>query len=424
MPKASGQVTGPRRVAYRLRGLSLRQTFAALKYYNYRLWFTGQMASLIGTWMQSTAQGFLVFQLTQSPAYLGYVGFANGLPAWLFMLYAGVVADRISRRTLLVIAQVAMMLLAFILAALTFWGRVQPWHIVLLAFLLGIANAFDAPARHAFVLEMVNREDLTNAIALNSSMFNLATVIGPAAAGVTYALLGPAWCFTLNGISFIAVIVALQLMKLKPQAVRALKTSVLHDLKEGLGYVTSHPSIRTLIIVAGVISLFGASYSTLLPAWAVDILGGDATTNGLLASARGAGSLLGGLMIASLGRFRFKGKLMTLGTFVLPVLLLVFAAIRWLPLALLALVGIGWGFMVIFNLINALIQTQVTDELRGRVLSLYSLVFFGSMTLGALLIGVAAEWTSEPLTVVISAWITLGFAIFLWARVPKLRAME
>lgn len=172
------------------------QTFAALKHPNYRLWFGGQLISLFGTWMQITAQSFLVFELTHSPAYLGYVSFAFGLPSWFFMLYGGVIADRVPRRTLLIITQCSMMMLALILAAVT----VQPWHIVIFVLGLGLANAFDAPARQAFVIELVDREDITNAVALNSTLFNMSSVVGPAAAGVVYMLLGPAWCFTLNGL--------------------------------------------------------------------------------------------------------------------------------------------------------------------------------------------------------------------------------
>src|SRR5271157_4058592 len=185
-----------------------RRTFMALKYPNYRLWFRGQMVSLFGTWMQTTAQGFLVYELTHSPRYLGYVGFAAGAPTWLLTLYGGVVADRIPRRMLLIITQSCMMVLAFILAALWFLHVVQPWHIMVLAFLLGVANSFDAPARQAFVSELVPREDLTNAIALNATMFNTATAVGPAVAGATYALFGAGWCFTINGLSFIAVLTA------------------------------------------------------------------------------------------------------------------------------------------------------------------------------------------------------------------------
>ena len=305
-----------------------QQTFAAFKYRNYRLWFGGQLFSLFGTWMQTTAQGFLVYQLTNSPAYLGYVAFASGLPTWLFTLYGGVIADRMSRRTLMVVTQSAMLVLAFILAALTFTGLVQPWHIVVLAFLLGIANAFDAPARQAFVLEMVEREDLTNAIALNATMFNAATAVGPAVAGVTYAAFGPAWCFTLNGVSFIAIIVALLMMRIRPQAARARRVSAASDLMEGLRYVVAQPVIRALIGLVGVLSLFGVALFTLMPAWAVEVLSGDAATLGWLQSARGAGALIGALLLASLGRFKFKGKLLTAGTILFPLTLLIFALIR------------------------------------------------------------------------------------------------
>ncbi|MBE2228128.1 MAG: MFS transporter, partial [Ignavibacteria bacterium] len=196
-------------------GFSFRRTFTALKYPNYRLWFWGQMVSMLGTWMQITAQGFLIYDITRSPAYLGYVGFASGIPTWVFMLYGGVIADRFSKRKVLVITQTIMMLLAAILAILTFLKLVQPWHIILLAFLLGTANAFDAPSRISFVNELVDKPDLTNAIALNATMFNTATAIGPAVAGLAYAFAGPAWCFTINAVSFVGVIAALNKMKLK-----------------------------------------------------------------------------------------------------------------------------------------------------------------------------------------------------------------
>jgi MFS family permease len=406
-----------------LPSLSFRQIFTAFKHPNYRLWFSGQLVSLVGTWMQTTAQGYLLFELTRSPAYLGYVGFAAGAPSWLFMLYGGVVADRLPRRRLLLLTQTTSMMLAFILAGLTFAGLVLPWHILLLAFGLGVVNAFDAPARQSFVFEMVGREDLANAIALNSSMFNLATVIGPAVGGLTYALVGPAWCFTLNGLTFVAVILALLKMRLQPAARNARRSAALDDLKEGLHYVASTPVIRTLITVAGVVSLFGLAFMTLIPAWAVTVLGGDAATNGWLLAARGLGALSGALMIATLGRFTFKGKLLTLGTFAFPLFLLLFAVVRWLPLALLALIGVGWGFMILFNMANTLIQTLAPDSLRGRVVSIYTLSFFGLMPLGALLIGWAAELWSEPVAILISALILLGFAIWLWLAAPQLRRL-
>jgi MFS family permease len=403
---------------------SRQQTFAAFKYRNYRLWFGGQLVSLFGTWMQTTAQGYLVYQLTNSPAYLGYVACASGLPTWLFTLYGGVVADRMSRRTLMVITQSAMLVLAFILAALAFTGLVQPWHIVVLAFLLGIANAFDAPARQAFVLELVEREDLTNAIALNATMFNGATAVGPAAAGVTYAALGPGWCFTLNGVSFIAVIVALLMMRITPQAVPARRVSAAGDLMEGLRYVVAHPIIRALIGLVGVLSLFGVSLFTLLPAWAIEVLGGDAATLGWLQSARGAGALIGALLLASLGRFEFKGKLLTVGTFLFPLMLLIFALVRWLPASLLVLVAGGSAQVLALNLANAIVQTHVSDELRGRVMGIYSLVFFGFMPIGGLLAGAAAQYIGEPETVVVSALILLGVAVLVWVFLPKVWALR
>lgn len=403
-------------------GLSFRETFAAFQYRNYRLWFGGQLVSLIGTWMQTTAQGFLIYQLTRSPAYLGYVGFAAGLPSWLFMLYGGVMADRVSRRKLLIVTQTAMMILAAILAALTFLEVVQPWHILILALLLGVANAFDAPARQAFVFEMVGRQDLPNAIALNSTMFNLATVVGPAVAGAAYAAVGPAWCFAFNGLSFVAVIVALALMQVQLTS-KPVQRAALDDLKEGVQYIRNNIVIRTLIGTAAMMSLFGLAHTTLIPAWAVTVLGGDAATNGWLQSARGGGALIGALTVALLGRWPVKGKLLTVGGFIFPGLLLIFAEMRWLPLALLTMAGVGWGFMVLFNMANTLIQTLVPDNLRGRVVSVYTLSFFGLMPLGALLAGWLAELTSEPLTVVLSALVALAFSAWLWLAVPQLRAL-
>lgn len=400
-----------------------QQTFTALRHPNYRLWFFGQTVSLFGTWMQSTAQGYLIFQLTHSPAFLGYVSFASGVPSWLFTLYGGVVADRMPRRTLLLITQTAMMLLAFILAALTFSHWVQPWHILVLAFCLGTANAFDAPARQAFVLEMVEREDLTNAIALNATMFNMGTALGPAMAGLTYAAFGPGWCFLLNALSFIAVIGALALMRLKPFVMPARRASAWSDLREALRYIAGEPIIRVLIGMVAVTSLFGFSFVTLFPAWAVTVLGGDARTNGWLQSARGVGALISALGIASLSHFQFKGKLLTVGMFLLPLTMLVFAAMRWLPLALVVLVGVGASITLFMNLANALVQTQVTDELRGRVMGVYTLVFMGLMPVGGLLAGEIAERIGEPLTVTLSAGVLLACAALVWLFIPRVRAL-
>jgi MFS family permease len=404
--------------------MSWQKTFSALKHRNYRLWFWGQMLSLFGTWMQMTAQGFLVFQLTHSSAYLGYVGFAWGAPSWILMLYGGVVADRMPRRTLLIITQSLMMILAFILAALTFTGAVQAWHILLLAFGLGLANAFDAPARLAIVSEMVPREDMTNAVALNGAMFNMAAAIGPALAGITYAVFGPAWCFMINGISFVAVITALMAMHFQPKAHSLQNNSTLSSLMEGLSYVRHQPIILTLIGLVAATSLFGLSLGTLLPAWSVKILHGDATTNGLLYSARGIGSLFGSLAIASLGHVTFRGKVISLGSLFFPLFITLFALVHWLPLSLLLMALLGIGSIMVVNLSNAMIQSLVPDVLRGRVMGVYSTVFFGSMPLGALLLGVIAEHAGEAEAALLSSAAAFCIASLVWVLVPKMRTVE
>jgi MFS family permease len=404
--------------------ITWNQTFAALRHRNYRLWFVGQLVSLLGSWMQVTAQGFLVFQLTHSSAYLGYVGFAGGAPTWLFTLYGGVVADRISRRALMVVTQTSMMILAFLLAALTFLHLVQPWHILVLAVFLGVANAFDAPARQAFVTDMVPPEDLTNAIALNAAMFHAATTTGPAAAGLTYALFGPAWCFTLNGISFIAVIAALLLMQLPRLTRPVARQPAFRELQEGIRHVVADPIIRTLVVIVGVTSCVGISLTTLIPAWAVKILKGDAATNGYLLSGRGIGALCGALLIATFGRFPLKGRLLSVGMFGFPLCLLAFAFTHELALSLLSILGVGTGLILVLNLANALVQTLTPESLRGRVMSVYMMTFFGLMPIGAMWIGMLAEHFGEVAAVIVNGLLGLAFAVAVWSAVPKLRAHQ
>jgi MFS family permease len=404
--------------------ISLSQTFSAFQHYNFRLWFGGQLVSLVGTWMQITAQGYLVYELTHSAAFLGYVGFASGFPSIVFTLFGGVIADRMSRRKLMLITQSIMLVLAFVLAGLVFTKTIQPWEIIVLAFLLGVANAFDAPARQAFVVELVAREDLTNAIALNSTMFNLATVVGPSVAGVTYALFGAGWCFTINGLSFIAVILALAFMRLKSQPPAKNKQSALLEMKEGLVFAYSNDTIRMLLTNLVAISIFGFGVINLMPAWAVSILGGDVTTNGLLLSARGVGALLGALAVAMLGSHHIRGKMWTFGSFFLPVTLFIFAYMRLLPLSLLMLVGVGFGLMVSANTTNAMVQLEIPDHLRGRVMGIYTLVFQGGMPLGALLAGSLASGIGEPTTVILSAILLLIVAILTFVLRPNLRRLE
>ena len=403
---------------------SLQGTFVSLKYPNYRLWFIGQLVSLVGSWAQSAALGYLIYQLTKSPAYLGYVSFASGLPTWIFTLYAGAIADRVPRRTLMVITQSSMMVVAIILAILTFTNLIQVWQILILSFLMGVCNAFDAPARQAFVLEMVDREDMTNAIALNSTMFNLAVVVGPALGGLIYAWVGPGWCFTINAISFISVIIALLLMKLKPFIPVKTNRSAFGDVKEGLKYVANHPSVRMLIANLFIITLFGLGVATLIPAWAVEVLGGGAATNGFLMAARGFGSLIGALALASLGRIRFRGKIWTINSLLLPISMIIFAYMRWLIPSLLAMAAMGFTFMMIVNLSNSMVQIRIADEMRGRVMGVFTFFFFGAMPLGSLISGWSADIIGEPLTVIVSALILLVFALWVFWRQPAFRAME
>lgn len=407
----------------RTSSLSVSNTFSAFRHRNYRLWFAGQLVSLVGTWMQNTAQGYLIFSLTGSTAYLGYVGFTAGLPSWLFMLYGGLIADRVPRRTMMIITQSFMMLLAFVLAGLVFFNVVQPWHILVLAFLLGTANAFDAPARQSFVAELVNREDMTNAIAFNATMFNAGAIIGPAFGGLIYALTGPGWCFTINGISFIAVITALILMHISVPPPEPSRVPAVQAIAEGFRYVRSDRLISTLSFTVFFMNVFGFGLMTLMPAWAVEVLHGDVTTNGLLLSARGAGAVVGGLAIAALSARGIRGKMWSTSSFILPALIVGFALSRWLPLSLLLLSGMGYALITIMNNSNAMVQSRVPDALRGRVMGLYSLMFMGGGPLGSLFMGLVASRSSESLTAIISAVVLALYAAAIYFLRPEVRKM-
>ena len=403
---------------------SLHDTFAALRYRNYRLWFWGQMISLFGTWMQTTALAFFVFELTHSPAFLGYVGFATGIPAWLFTFYAGVIADRYPRRTILLITQSGMMFLAFLIAALTFTHIITPALIIILAFFLGAANAFDAPARQAFVNELVAKEELINAIALNSTMFNTATAIGPAIAGITYALFGPAWCFTINGISFLAVIGNLLQMKI-PEIVKVKsEKSILKDIKEGFIYLKSQKTIVVIILVVVNLNFFGMSMVTLFPAWAVNILHGDATTNGLLQSARGVGAVICALIIATINKYIVRGNVLAITALTLPVLLFAFSFNRTLLLSLILLMAYGAAIITMFNLANGLIQSMVSEEFRGRIMSIYGFGFFALFPVGALWIGLLAELFGSPTAILINSIILILISGLIVLRYPSLRTVN
>jgi MFS family permease len=389
--------------------------FAALHFRNFRFWFIGQLASLVGTWMQATAQAYLVFELTHSPIFLGYVGFAAGAPS-LLTLVGGVVSDRFSKRNILILTQVTMMLLAFTLSALTFMQKIDSWHIVVLAFCLGIANAFDAPARQSIVIDLVDKKHLTNAIALNSSIFNGARAVGPAIAGITYAKFGPAWCFLINGLSFIAVIIALLLIKIPSKKKNPSEVSILDDIKEGISFAFNDRLTIFLMLIIFVTSIIGLGYVTLAPAWAVNILHGNASTVGYMQACHGLGALVGALTIASLGSFDYRGKLLMIGLFIFPCMLFLFTIARYMPFVLFILFIAGYGFMIVFNLTNAMLQSIVPDRLRGRVMSVYTLGFLGAMPIGAMTIGTLAEYTNESMALLSSAILMTFFVVWIWTK--------
>jgi MFS family permease len=382
----------------------------------------GQVLSLMGTWMQSVAQGWLVYQLTGSKFALGTIAFAGTLPTLFLMLPGGVLADRIPKRRLLMTTQASMMVFALVLALLAWTGALQVWHIAVLAFLLGVANSFDAPARLAIVTELVDdREDMQNAIALNAMMFNMARVIGPAVGGIILATAGAAWCFALNAASFLAVLIALLLMVLPNDVARPSNRNVLADIREGIRFIALHPVIRPIMILVGTASLFAFSYAVLLPAYAADVLRTDEAGYGAMNTAVGLGALVGSFGVASLGRGVNRGTMLTLGSVLFPLALIGLAAARSLPAALALLFLVGLGFVTQNVQANTLVQAMAPDELRGRVTSVYSLMFFGTAPFGSLLAGAVAQWLGSSLAIALSAGMSLLFALAVVFFAPQVR---
>lgn len=406
-------------------GPRLPSTFIALRHRNYRLWFFGQMLSLMGTWMQSVAQGWVVYQMTGSEFALGTISFVGSLPTLFFMLPAGAIADRVPKRTLLVITQTVMMLLAFILAALAATHVLRVWHIAVLAACLGVANSFDAPARQAMAVEMVDdRRDLVNAVALNSTMFNMARIVGPAVGGIVLAALGPTWCFTLNGVSFLAVIFALLAMRF-PTFVRTPQSeSILAQIKAGLCYIAGHSAIRTMVALVGVSQLFGFWYAVLMPAYAAGVLHAGEAGLGTLQAAVGIGALLGSLIVASVARDHRQGPLLTLGSLLFPSAIILLAVSRSLVFSIVCLALAGVGFVTQNATINTLIQSICQDALRGRVMAVYAFMFFGTTPFAALMAGGVGQALGVRAGVAISAGITLLFTLGVFLTVPALRRME
>jgi len=367
--------------------------FSVFRHRNYRLFFTGQTISLIGFWMQAIAQSWLVYRLTDSPLLLGLVGFASQAPVLFVSPFAGVVADRLNRRRILLITQTLMMLFATVLALLTLTGAVHVWHIILIAALAGTANAFDIPTRQSFTVEMVGRGDLPRAITLNSIMFNAARLVGPATAGLVVGVVGEGWCFAINAVSYVAVLTSLFLMRVMPQTART-PSHPLTDLRDGFRYVSTHPQMRTMLLLLSTSSFFGASYLTLMPVFARDVLHGGSEDLGLLMSGVGAGALVGAFVMSRVAHEHLHRVPMASAA-LFGLFLIAFSQSTNLILSLVLLVPAGCGLMMQGISTNTLIQTVTTDAMRGRVMAYYVMAFMGMMPVGAL----AAGWLSHHLGV-------------------------
>ena len=407
----------------------------ALRHRNFQLFFSGQLISLVGTWMQSVAQSWLVYKLTGSGLLLGAVGFASQIPVFLVAPIGGITADRANRKHVVIATQTASMLLAFVLAGLTLSGKIQVWHIFVLASLLGVVNAFDIPGRQSFLVDMVGKEDLMNAIALNSSMFNGARVIGPAVAGILVAKLGEGWCFFVNAVSYIAVIIGLLMMDVHAPAKASKHTPALEHIIEGFQFVSRTAPIRALLLLLGLVSITGMPYVVLMPIFADRILrsGGQGLASllgstdlgamrlGILMGATGVGAMLGALTLAMRSGVKGLGRWITVccAGFGLSLTLFAFSKSFWLSVVL--LLPAGYFIMLQMACSNTLIQVMVPDALRGRAMAVYSMMFMGMAPIGALLGGALADRLGAPTTVAIGGLASLAGAWWFGVQLPKIR---
>lgn len=405
------------------RQLRIPKTFSALQHANFRIFVTGQLISLMGTWMQTIGQGWLVYELSRSERDLGLVGFASAIPALAITPWAGVIVDRVSKRNVMIFTQFGAMCLALVLAGLTFAGVIQVWHVIVLAACLGAVNAFDGPARQSFVVDMVGRADLANAIAINSMTFNGARIIGPAVGGLLLAAVGAAWCFLLNGLSFIAVILSLFKMKLPPHEPKGNQLSPWQQLLSGIRYTVQSPNLRAILLLALIFSMFGVSYSTVLPAFVDKALQQSGSAFGVINAFLGIGAVTGALLVARYGDLGVRGRWLTATILGFPIMLIIFALNRSYGWSLVLAIILGIGFMQTFTLLNTLLQTQVADEMRGRVLSLYSLTFFGFMPFGNLAIGAISEWWGLSQAIVLSAVLSFSLALIILWTTPSVRQL-
>jgi MFS family permease len=399
--------------------------FRAMQHRNFQLFIGGQLISLIGTWMQNMAQLWLVYRLTHSAVLLGVFGFASQVPMLFLSSLGGYVGDRYERHRGVIVTQTASMILAFVLAGLTLTKTIHgaggAWVMIVIAFLVGIVNAFDVPIRQAFLVQMVGKEDLPNAIALNSSIFNGARVVGPAIAGFAIAWVGEGWCFFLNGVSFVAVIVALLMMRIEPREIKPSTDSPLKSFMQGFHFAMSDLPIRSTLLLLSVLSLFGLQYSVFMPIYALDILKGDALTQGYLMSSAGVGAVLGALHFAARKHYKGLARWIAATSTTCAVGLLVFSQAKNFWLCIVVLYVVGYAATSQMAATNTLIQNRVPDELRSRVMAVYATMFMGVQPIGALIAGGIAKRIGAPHTLtVFGALVLMGSLVFISRVVMRL----
>ncbi len=398
-----------------------QHTLRALQYRNYRLFFGGQGISLIGTWMQRIAMSWLVYRITDSSLLLGIVGFAGQIPIFLIAPFAGVLADRWNRRRLVIITQALAMIQAFVLASLVLSNAILVWQIIMLSIFLGFVEAFDVPTRQSFMIDIVEKKNLGNAIALNSAMLNSARLIGPSIAGILIALLGEGACFLLNGVSYLVVIISLICMRIESVSRSVTKEPVIAGLKEGFSYVVGFAPIRSIMLLLTLISLVGGPYTVLLPVFAKDILHGGPHTLGFLMGFSGLGALAGTIYLASRSQVRGLERMIayTAGVLGCGLIAFSFSEIFWISYMIMLVTGFGW--VVQLASCNTVLQTIVEDDKRGRVMSFYTMASKGTIPIGSLLVGSIAEWIGAPNTLIFGGLASLAGVAWFVRRLPILR---
>jgi MFS family permease len=401
-------------------------TFSAFKSRNYRLYFTGQSISLIGTWMQKTAVSWVIYSLTSSKFMLGLSLFASMFPSFVFSFIGGAVSDRYNRYRVLLATQIASMLQALMLTLLILSKHYTVWAILALSFVLGIINAFDVPARQSLVNEMVgDKKDLPNALALNSSMVNLSRLIGPAIAGLILEKFGDVFCFGLNALSFVAVIGSILMMRLPGESSAKTEKNIYQDIKDGWSYLKHTKSIRFIIVMLGLISLFVLPFSTLIPVYAKDIFNGSASTFGIIDSMIGLGAFGGAIFLASLKSDKKLRQILAINTLLFGAGLVLFSYMRFYPAALVCAMLAGFGMMSQITISNTIIQTTVSPNLRGRMISFYAMAFFGMQPVGGLIVGSVSQWIGVPATMMAEGCVALliGALHFRFLNRNKLRGV-